>query len=53
MIALVKAPLSNCSLDRGSPTATYVKPFDLFALESCRARRACAARVAASSGQDT
>ena len=28
---LVKTLLSNCSFDRGSLTATYVKPFDLFA----------------------
>jgi hypothetical protein len=28
MIALVKALLSNCTFDRGSLTATCVKPFD-------------------------
>ena len=28
---LVKTLISNCTLDRGSLTATYVKPFDLFA----------------------
>jgi site-specific DNA recombinase len=28
---LVKKLLSNCTFDRGSLTATYVKPFDLFA----------------------
>ncbi len=28
---LVKTLLSNCTIDLGSLTATYVKPFDLFA----------------------
>jgi hypothetical protein len=28
---LVKTLLSNCTFDRGSLAATYVKPFDLFA----------------------
>jgi hypothetical protein len=34
MIALVKALLSNCTFDRGSLTATYVKAFDLFAVDA-------------------
>jgi site-specific DNA recombinase len=29
---LLKKLLSNCTFDRGSLTATYVKPFDLFAI---------------------
>jgi hypothetical protein len=29
MIAVIKARLSNCTVARGSLTATYVKPFDL------------------------
>ena len=32
MIAVVKALPSNCAIDRRSLRATYVKPFDLFAI---------------------